>query len=568
MSEWKVRNTADFINEARKRYGNTYSYEKTCYVKSSERVIVTCPKHGDFSIVAASHIHNNCGCPECTRESRCKTKDSFLEKALSVHGNTYDYSLVEYVNRETPVSIVCRKHGVFKQTPSAHMRGQGCPRCTSNRVYGFDEFVAEANKIHNGRYLYNPESYTNISSYIECVCDKHGIFRVRGNEHLKGRKCPQCAMEDKIINNTTMDSKHITIESCTFSNDKKVDFVYTCDIHGTLTKRLKYKPAKIINLTCRECALTRERANRVDSFIKKANEIHGGKYDYSHVDRVKKGRSVTIICPKHGEFTVLPESHLGGTCCKECSREDNLAASKEEFIRKARMLHGDKYDYSSVIYKGMKKPVLIGCPKHGFVEQVADRHLNTCGCPICGNERMTTEEFINKAKSVHGDRYDYSKTKYVGYRNKLIITCSKHGDFTQRAEGHLNGHGCSVCSRSSLEEEVSVFLTGLGIKYIEQYKAQWLGLQTLDFFIPSLRIGIECQGLQHYEPVEKFGGEDTFKRQLERDACKRRKCSENNIHLIEYNREGQNGPDGSETIHHVDELKEILLRCKNMTLEE
>ena len=119
---------------------------------------------------------------------------------------------------------------------------------------------------------------------------------------------------------------------------------------------------------------------------------------------------------------------------------------EEEFIEKARKVHGDKYDYSKVDYKDALTKVTIICPKHGEFYQIPDNHLGGNGCPSCsGNKKLTTEEFIGKAREVHGDKYDYSKVDYVNYNTEVCIICPEHGEFYQTPDIHLRGISCPAC---------------------------------------------------------------------------------------------------------------------------
>lgn len=119
----------------------------------------------------------------------------------------------------------------------------------------------------------------------------------------------------------------------------------------------------------------------------------------------------------------------------------------DDFIRMAKEVHGDKYDYSKTVYSKMRDKVCIICPEHGEFWQKAQHHINGVGCPECsGRHIMTTEEFIKKAKEVHGDKYDYSKVVYKGTDTLVTIICPEHGEFTQTPYHHLRRrHGCPNC---------------------------------------------------------------------------------------------------------------------------
>ena len=126
----------------------------------------------------------------------------------------------------------------------------------------------------------------------------------------------------------------------------------------------------------------------------------------------------------------------------------------EEFIRKAREIHGDKYDYSNVEYTASDAKVRIICPEHGEFLQRAYVHLLGHGCPACsGCKRPSTEEFIQKAREIHGDKYDYSKVEYQGKDIKVCIICPIHGEFWQRPHNHITGRqGCPDCGKKYARE--------------------------------------------------------------------------------------------------------------------
>lgn len=182
-----------------------------------------------------------------------------------------------------------------------------------------------------------------------------------------------------------------------------------------------------------------------NDFIQKAVSIHGDKYDYSYVNYINAKTKVKIICPIHGLFEQTPNNHLYGKCgCPICA--GNRKSDLSDFIRKARMVHGDQYDYSKSVYVNSKTPLAIICKKHGSFLQSPVNHLSGKGCPKCaGNVRLMTDEFIQRAISVHGDRYDYSNVIYENNRTPVSIICPIHGVFEQKPYVHLQGCGCPVC---------------------------------------------------------------------------------------------------------------------------
>lgn len=214
----------------------------------------------------------------------------------------------------------------------------------------------------------------------------------------------------------------------------------------------------------------------------------------------------------------------------------------DEFIEKAKKVHGDRYDYSKVEYKGSKTKVCIVCPEHGEFWQKPNNHLNGQNCPSCflnkkgENITLTTNEFIERAKKVHGDKYDYSKVEYVNSYTKVCIICKKHGEFWQKPHNHLTNRGCKECgikhnkNESKLKKEILKYFNIDEIEY--EARLSWLGLQSIDIYIPSLKIAIEYQGRQHFKASDYFGGDKAFKKRQELDERKRDLCIKNNVRLL------------------------------------
>ena len=252
-----------------------------------------------------------------------------------------------------------------------------------------EEFIAKAKAVHGDKYDYSKVEYVDSTTKVCIGCKKHGDFWQKPNIHLQGKGCFKCG---------------------------------------------------------REKIATSSRKS-LEQFLQDAKRIHGDRYNYSKVELVNYQTKVIIICPVHGEFTQSPTLHLQGSGCPKCGNErESLRMTTEGFIQKAKQIHGDRYDYSKVEYVGNKAKVCIICKEHGEFWQEARMHLSGCGCPICaGRKKMRTYDFIKKARSVHGDRYDYSKAEYKGNTEKVCIICPEHGEFLQQASNHLKGAGCPKC---------------------------------------------------------------------------------------------------------------------------
>ena len=323
-----------------------------------------------------------------------KNKKTFIEDAIKVHGNKYDYSKVEYTNSKDKVCIICPEHGEFYMTPNSHLRGQGCPKCG-------------------------------------------------------------------------------------------------------------------------KASMAKKRAMSKEEFIAKSMKVHGDKYDYSKLEYVNSHTKVCIICPIHGEFWQIPDAHVRGVSCPKCAHRSTKYAISE-WVEKARKVHGDKYDYSKVKYVNNKTKVCIICPTHGEFWQTPNSHLLGQGCRKCGINRITTslkhttEDFIEQSKEIHGDKYDYSKVKYDGNKNAVCIICPTHGEFWQTPHEHLDGCGCPKCATyySKYEDELFTYIDSLGCGKIISRCRKIINPQEIDIFIPSKNIGFEYNGLIWHS--EKFGKDKNY----------------------------------------------------------
>lgn len=248
-----------------------------------------------------------------------------------------------------------------------------------------------------------------------------------------------------------------------------------------------------------------------EEWITRARAVHGDKYDYSQVVYVNTDTPVTIICPRHGPFSQPPKEHsIHGCGCRQCAREDNgrhqFERAARKWVERARAAHGSRYDYAKVVYQGATTEVIIICPVHGEFRQTPASHLQgRHGCPDCGGKmRLTTEKWVARARAVHGDRFDYSRTVYVNGHTELTIVCPRHGSFTQLPGDHLKTQGCPSCSTSIGEKALCAALDACGIEYRTQWTDPTCRDQRalpFDVFIPELRELAEFDGEQHFRPV-------------------------------------------------------------------
>ena len=456
--------TKDFIDKAKIVHGDKYDYSKVEYIKNTDKIIITCKTHGDFEQTPKGHVKGS-GCKLCANivraNKRKKDITEFIAKALEIHGDKYNYLFVEYINSQTKVIITCKIHGNFEQTPNAHLIGQWCKICANEkssieRKSNNNEFVIKATQVHGDKYDYSSSKYNTASEKINIICKKHGIFEQTPNSHLCGRGCDKCKNEETSnrfkSNKEEFQNKANEIHN-NFYDYSKVEYInsqtkviITCNIHGDFEQ---VPNSHLQGTGCHKCSGNQIR-NQKD-FLEKAREVHNDKFDYSKVEYVNSQTKVIITCNTHGDFEQMPNSHISGNGgCYKCAGK--FSTNQTEFIEKSNEIHNNFYDYSKVEYINSQTKVIITCKIHGDFEQVPNSHLQGCGCNKCAiikrreARQFTLNEFIEKSNKIHNNFYDYSKVEYINSQTKVIITCKIHGDFEQVPSSHLQGCGCNNCS--------------------------------------------------------------------------------------------------------------------------
>lgn len=262
--------------------------------------------------------------------------------------------------------------------------------------------------------------------------------------------------------------------------------------------------------------------NREERFIEKSTITHNGFYIYTKVKYINNSTKVCIICPIHGEFWQAPKHHMNGCGCPKCKGKNRTT---EELINDFKKVHGERYDYSKVNFIKTSQKVCVGCKIHGYFYVTPNHHLKGVGCSKCGGScRSDKEEFTEKANVLYNNIYDYTLVEYVNANTKVCIGCSKHGLFWKTPSKHLNGQGCPKCAAfgSKAENEIIKLLSPLSI---ETHNRTILGGKEIDIYIPSLKLGIEYNGLKWHT---ELNGKDK-----EYHLNKLQKCNEQGIKLIQ-----------------------------------
>lgn len=217
-----------------------------------------------------------------------------------------------------------------------------------------------------------------------------------------------------------------------------------------------------------------------------------------------------------------------------------IKLSQEQFIRDAKKIHNEKYDYSKVVYVNSRAKVTIVCSLHGDFDQKSSAHRFGQGCPKCVPQKqpLTLNQFIEKSNKIHDNKYLYSMVEYSNNDKKVSIICQSHGIFNQLPGSHLAGHGCPKCKKSIGEDRVRDCLNNYGLKFIEQVSfdgcTNKLPLR-FDFYLPDNNCVIEYDGVDHFKPVTRSKNdtlsEYRFELMKKNDEIKNKFCLDKNIKL-------------------------------------
>lgn len=365
----------EFIRRANEIHNGRYDYSKVQYVNGTTPVIIICPEHGEFSIKPQKHLAGQ-GCKPCgyIRNSHTLRKDTawFIAKATKVYHGKYDYSRAVYNGAEEEVEIICPIHGLFKQRAVSHTSGYGCNKCAIEEVHNQqrkprEQFIAEVKAIFGDRYDFSKVDYKRNRLAVTVICPKHGAWQSRPNDLLRGHGCPKCADEENAI-------------------------------------------ARMLDRT---------------EFIERATKIHNGYYDYSKVHYLGMSRKVEIICPVHGSFWQVPNSHLQGKGCVKCKAEKQKSLVCGVGVND--VLDGQR-EYAYKVWSNM----LRRC----YDEKWRHRNLAYADCSVCDewhtysafrdwfNIRFKDGYVIDKDILVHGNKvYSPQTCLLVPWEiNALIIS--------------------------------------------------------------------------------------------------------------------------------------------------
>jgi phage FluMu protein Com len=344
-----------------------------------------------------------------------------------------------------------------------------------SRKFTLEDFIIKSKVIHGDKYDYSLVNYENIDKKVEIVCSLHGSFYQTPNGHINRKS------------------------------------------------------------GCSKCNIV-----TADKFINKCNIVHKNLYTYDKLIYKNNKERVIITCSIHGDFSQVAACHLRGTKCPKCKKE-NAFMTLETFINKSIILHDNNYSYEKSIYINNTTPLIIICKEHGEFFQKPNPYLAGSGCHICAYKVRRPirydlfEDYIKECNKVHNNYYNYEKFIYKKWNAKSIIICPKHGEFLQTMDSHKQGSGCIKCSRSKGELEISKYLEQNNILFQEQKRfpdCKNIYPLPFDFYLLEYNLLIEYSGKQHYEIVEYFKNHNLQERQR-LDAIKKSYALSNGYNFLE-----------------------------------
>ena len=507
--------TEDFIKKSNKIHNEKYDYSKTIYINKRTKVTIICPIHGEFKQLPNNHT-NGQGCPICGKE-KCKENNKpnyggVISLSKQRFNDEYEFPLIkeEYKNSHSIITIKHKKCGTeFKKIAGDHLTSKygGCPclrKYEKPKIQNYNDkikkFLDKSKTKFNDSYEY-PNIYDEFENYKSTITIKHkncgNIFKIKISSHLdsKNGRCPCFNKIKKVYSKEGFEQSFNKI-------NKTLNYKFNCDIESYSTQNTP------INFYCKEC----------------------GKYFL---------RKPTVFI------------YMNHTCPHCNGKSRNRTYTTEEFIEKAISIHKNKYDYSKVEYKHTDEKVCVIChnkdefgEEHGEFYVTPHSHIGhmKSGCPKCSQKFGNKERFIKLANLKFNNFYNYSKVEYKNALTDVTIICPTHGEFFITPNEHLCGRGCPHCQESSLEHEVRTILIENKINFEFQKRFDWLKPLSLDFYLPKYNIAIECQGEQHFKPINFFGGEEKFNKIINNDKIKNELCNAHGINIIYYSNLNINYP--------------------------
>lgn len=286
-----------------------------------------------------------------------------------------------------------------------------------------------------------------------------------------------------------------------------------------------------------------------EEFIERAIAVHGDKYNYDSVEYVRNNIPVKIFCKQCGRyFEQKPVSHITGCGCNLCN-PPKIKETTETFKAKLAAKHPDIKLIGEYGADNNAK-ITVECTKHNIQWETTPHRIlaQKHGCERCYREhqveaqrKVMAEKFQEFIEEKYADIYDISKVVYVNNSTKVELICPRHGSFFLAPDKMKSrGDGCPYCHESHLERDLNAALLKEGYSFEREKTFDWLinkhtnGHLFLDFYIPELNLGIECQGVQHFDGRNDslYSRHDSSEDRVSRDIEKHAVCKQNGLNLL------------------------------------
>lgn len=423
-------------------HGDKYDYSETVYVNGKTKIKVFCKYHKEYFYINIGNHLSGSGCIKCGQ--RVLTKEDFIEKSKMVHGEKYSYDNVNIENMTKKVEILCNIHNKhFLQTPQNHLYGQGCPYCAKVKKKTTEEFIESAVAIHGDKFDYSETTYINARTDVKIFCKQHNKwFMINAQRHLDGAGCDDCKIIKPVTYEEFVSrviSKHG--DKYDFSNSKYTNVSTSielyCNVHNG---NFMSTPARLFRgAGCPICFDNNK--IKTEDFVHKSKIIHGDLYDYSETVYVNCRTKVKILCNKHKEFfEQYPRMHLDGKGCPSCSNSKGEVKVKN-LLESNKIKYVPQYKNSTCVYKNMlrfdfglfdENNVLVGTIEYNGAQHYSpfdfsrNKHESTA---IENFKELTMKDNIKKEWCHRNNipllvlRFDEDKNLEQNIKNFLVL-CS------------------------------------------------------------------------------------------------------------------------------------------------
>lgn len=570
-----INKEEDFYEKASEKHGNKFDYSLSKY-NGRKKIKIRCIKHNFmFEQAPSLHLSSEFCCKLCVNEYKSLSsplnngREKFIELSQGIYGNKYDYSKVKYINNKTPVIIIFE--GIeYKQRPDSNLQGKCIEKKWKTNLEQ-SEFIKKALEKHGQKYCYKQVIYKNYKEKVAISCAIHGLFEQSIRTHLRGSGCPLCTEStgERVIRvylekNSILYEYQKTFKECknkyvlpfdfylpdhdiclefdgsqhirpnsffggeiAFNKTKINDNIKTNFCKNNRITLIRLNNKKTIEDTLNNKIFKYEKLTQLDKnrkFIEKSNTEWGYKYVYSKVNYIDS-KTPVIILYKGVEYLQTPSKHLQGKLCEL----SNNSLSRTEFLRRCYEKWGDRFDYTNTIYKNSYTNI-------EFYDKYLDILVNQKPTSHMDGRKymLSKDNFVKLSTMVHDFKYDYSRIAYKRLTGTINITCPIHGEFKTSGYDHINnrmGGACKECDSYTFTKMVANFLNSNNLRNHQEHRFNDLNLP-FDFYLTSLRTCIEFDGLQHFQPVEYFGGSVAYETLKINDKIKNEWCEDNYIDLI------------------------------------